>query len=433
MENQSDYYSFKVAVITSTKKDAYAAGKEVAVKTLEKLGCNPDLFLLFATEHYADNGGFGEFLKGIWEELPDNTPLAGGSVLSFLTNQGCYAQGAVGLAINYPNMNVTIGYGKNTKRNYKKAAKNCLKMIKPNIKNSYKNKILISFISSTKPAKIPSVKDNNFIGSKLLAKISLSMVSLMEKTVQKGFGREHDILEEIVKTMPDFSLIHASMVGNAPYTRNFQFFKKKVFKDSALLLALESDIPFNMRFETGAQKTDKIFKITKLSRNKKVVKAINNKPAFPELKRIMGWSEKTIEDVKWTDRAVRYPMVYEKNGKLILRPWLTVLGDYLGTTAKIEKNELFIENMTPEKILMATDGVLTGNNPIFGFFSACLSQRDYLGIKVFQVQEKLKQYFQEKPFLLLYVGGEGMYKPDEGLYYLTESLTSVIFHEGNVC
>ncbi len=429
MTNKCDYSSFKVAVGTSTEKDAYAAGKGVAERTLEKLGCKPDLFLLFATEHYADNGGFEEFLKGVWEELPDDTPLVGGTVLSFLTNQGCYATGAVGLAINYPNMNVAVGYGKNTRRNPKKAAKKLLKMIKSHIKNSYENKILLSFISGTKPAKIPGVKDNSFISSKLFAKISLSMLSIMEKTIQKGFGKEHEVLEEIIKALPDFNLIHVSTTNNAPYNRNFQFYNKEVFKDSALLLALESDVPFNIKFETGAEKTDKKFKITKISKNKRIVKEINNKPAFPELKQIMDWSQKTIGDFKWSDRAVRYPMVYEKNGKLMLRPWLMVLGDYLGTTAKIAENDIFIENMTPEKILMATEKVLTENKPIFGFFSACLSQRDYLGIKVFQVQEKLKKYFQEKPFLLLYDGGEAIYKPDEVLYYLNESLTSAIFHE----
>ena len=38
MVNNQDYSSLKVAVGTSTKKDAYTAGKELAEKTLHKLG-----------------------------------------------------------------------------------------------------------------------------------------------------------------------------------------------------------------------------------------------------------------------------------------------------------------------------------------------------------------------------------------------------------
>jgi hypothetical protein len=43
------------------------------------------------------------------------------------------------------------------------------------------------------------------------------------------------------------------------------------------------------------------------------------------------------------------------------------------------------------------------------------------------VQKKLKQYFKDKPFLLIYSGSEAIYKPDEGLDFLNETITSAIF------
>jgi len=83
MTNNCDYSSFKSAVGTSTLKNSYDAGREVAEKTLEKLNDKPDLFLLFATDHYSDNGGFERFLEGAWSILPENTVLAGGTTNGF--------------------------------------------------------------------------------------------------------------------------------------------------------------------------------------------------------------------------------------------------------------------------------------------------------------------------------------------------------------
>jgi hypothetical protein len=122
-------------------------------------------------------------------------------------------------------------------------------------------------------------------------------------------------------------------------------------------------------------------------------------------------------------------LAFEKNSKIIIRPPLLIMGDFMGAVGKVEEENVFIAKMNSENIAKATDNVLEPKDPVFGFFTSCFSQRDFLGIKVFQVQEKLKNYFEEKPFLLLYVGGEAMYKPNEGLYYLTESLTSAIFYE----
>jgi hypothetical protein len=109
---------FKAAVGLSRKWDAREAGREVAIDTLNRLGkgVKPDFFLLFATIHYEKHGGFKEFLKGVWEILPEGTPLIGGTVAGFINPQGCYTRGATALAVNYPNMDVAIGIGHNTKR-----------------------------------------------------------------------------------------------------------------------------------------------------------------------------------------------------------------------------------------------------------------------------------------------------------------------------
>ncbi|MCD6237631.1 MAG: hypothetical protein J7K13_06755, partial [Thermoplasmata archaeon] len=74
----------KAGVGLSRKWDAREAGREVALSTLEKLdGENPKFFLLFSTIHYEKYGGFQELLNGVWDVLPEGTPLIGGTVAGF--------------------------------------------------------------------------------------------------------------------------------------------------------------------------------------------------------------------------------------------------------------------------------------------------------------------------------------------------------------
>ena len=120
---------------------------------------------------------------------------------------------------------------------------------------------------------------------------------------------------------------------------------------------------------------------------------------------------------------------FEKKGRIMPRPQLMIVGDYLGVLCKIEEKDAFIIKMDYHKFFNAMDEVLTSEKPKFGFFLSCFSQRDLLGIKVFDVQEKLKQYFQDIPFLLVYTGGESFYKPEEGLFYLNEAVVSAFFEK----
>ncbi len=419
---------FNISIGASKHKNAYKAGCEVAQDAFKNFYEKPDFILLFCSEDYEDNGGLKNFLKGFHENLPYNVPVVGGTICGFLTNKGCFARGAVALAVSHPNINISIGYGENTKRNPKKAAKNCIKKLKPGLSNKYEHKIIFTFVSGTKNPRIPGIKDPSQISSKIFAKISLTLLPLIKKVFKKGLGVENDVLEYLTKDLSDYNFIHGSMASGAPYLRNFQFYNKTLLKDAVVTLALETNHPFDLDFTSGTKETDKDFKVTKTTKNKEIILTINNQPALSEFKRLMNWNEKDTIDRKWTDIAVRYPVAYKKNGKIINRPHLMVLGNYLGLIGKIEKKHAFIGKLEAKNIINSTNDVLNAENPSFGFFSACFSMRDFLGIKVFKIQDILKDYFKDKPFLVIFVGGEGIYKPEEGLYYNTASFTSAIFH-----
>jgi hypothetical protein len=141
----------------------------------------------------------------------------------------------------------------------------------------------------------------------------------------------------------------------------------------------------------------------------------------------MNWSEEYFEKTKWVDTTSRYPLGYHKNNKIFLRPILMIMGDYMGCLTKIESNDIFMAKMSSSKMVDSVDNLLKYNNPKFGYFISCVARQGFLGAKVFQVQEKLKNYFQDKPFLLLYGGGEGIKKSGQEVDYLTETITSAIF------
>jgi len=414
------------SVGTSIKQSAKEAGREVAENTIKNLSQPPSFFLLFSTTHYKDNGGFQELLNGVWEVLPKGTPLLGGTVAGFLNKDGCYAKGVTAIAVSYSNMDITIGYGKNTKRNPKKAARQCAQMIKTGLKNRYKNKFLFSFVSGAVIPNIPGVKSGSIISSRVLAKIMLSMLSISQKIPQKGLGLEEDVLKELTKELPNFGLLHGSTIDISG-TMNYQFFNRKALKNSIVCLGLETDIPFYQNFATGAEKTDVTFKITDITKNRQIIKKINNKPAFREFLRLMNWSEDSVYELKWIDRASRFPLAFNKKDKIVLRPSTIIMGDFMGCMGKFENDDVFVANMTPSKMIQAVDEVLTCKKPEFGLLVSCMARQSFLGYKVFESQEKLKRYFKNKSFLLIFTGAEAIYNPEIGLYYLNETITSTIF------
>jgi len=418
---------FKVVVETTKEKDAYKAGKELTNKILQSLNDKPDFILLYCTGHYQVNGRLEPLLKGVLENLSEDTKLIGGTVNGFMTNQGCYPEGAVALAAKYDNMHIAVSYGKNTKRNPKKAAKQFVKNIKTNKKDTYKHKLLITNISGIEVPK--SSGNSQIIKSKIGGKLMPSILKIMQKIKQKGFGEEYKLLKEISKQLPDFEIIHGTNGSLVDMSQNYQFFNKQVLTGSIVGLLIETDTNYFLNYANAAEETDIKLKITKISKDRRIIKKINNKPALSEFLILMNWTMQDFEKAKWIDITSRYPFGYYKNNKIFLRPILMIMGDYLGCLCEIEENEAFIAKMSTDKMVESVNELLKPEKPEFGFFTSCIARQGFLGPKIFQVQEKLKKYFQEKPFLLIYVGGEAIKKQGEELDYLNETLTCAIFEK----
>ena len=142
----------------------------------------------------------------------------------------------------------------------------------------------------------------------------------------------------------------------------------------------------------------------------------------------MGWTkEEELHEDRWLVTSLKYPFSYQKNNKTCLRCIGMILGNYLGFMNKVDNTEITMANMSREKMVEIVDKVLNVNKPFFGYFSSCIVRQGFLGIRVFEVQEKLKNYFQGKPFLVVYSGGESIKKPNQKIEYLNLTFTSAIF------
>ncbi|HHH79610.1 MAG TPA: hypothetical protein ENL13_01755, partial [Thermoplasmatales archaeon] len=196
----------KAGVGLSRKWDAREAGREVALSALKHLdGENPNFFLLFSTIHYEKYGGFQELLNGVWDVLPEGTPLIGGTVAGFMNNYGCYTRGATALAVSYPNMDVAIGVGKNTKRNPKNAVKECISTLKIRNPDFY-----IELVSGPIIPTFPGIGKQTVIKSGLLGKT-------MEKAIPTLFKSNMgtDRADEILDFLTDY--INAPLLGAVCY------------------------------------------------------------------------------------------------------------------------------------------------------------------------------------------------------------------------
>jgi hypothetical protein len=325
-------------------------------------------------------------------------------------------------------MHISIGCGHNTKRSPKKAAKQCIKSLKKDLSNKYKNKLLFSFISGIEAPSEKLSGGGVMTTSHTTARLIATLLSFMQKILQKGLDRNEQVLYEIAKKLPNFNMIYGAAVNAKTYMTNFQFLNKQVLAQSAVCVGIETDITFDLDYSISAKLLEPEFEITKISKDKKIIKEINYKPAFKEIQNLMGWDEETLENTKWIDFVSKHPLAFKKNNEIFLRPVMMIMGDYMGFIGPIEEKKAYIAKLNTLDIVESFDKLLNVDDPYFGFFVSCVAQQSYLGIRVFEVHEKLQSYFNEKPFLLIFTGAEGIKKTEEELRYLNETTASAIFH-----
>jgi len=423
-----------VAIGLSRKWDAREAGREVARLTLKELSRPPKCFLLFATIHYVDNGGLDELLNGVWDVLPEGTPLIGGTVPGFINNFGCFTRGATAMAVSHSDVDVAVGCGHNTKRNPRKAVEKSTTMLRNEFASSeYVNKFMLNFVSGPQLLSIPGIGYKKVITSGIISSVIRSVFNVSHLLFQKGIGREDEILEQAVKSLPDYHMILGTSMDDYKGIRNFQFINTEVVTNSLVNLGISTDMMIDVKTTHGMKKTELNFDITKLSRNRHFIHSINNKPAIKELSRLLNWPEDFVSDKTLFNTILYYPISFHYNGREVPVVMPAVFKDSIMAPCMIDDGEVSILTVDGKSLISSFKECLQKldiTHPEFGLFSTCVTIMQTLGYKINVFREEIIRYLGGKPFIMFFSAGEGSYSPKKNLTYANMSFNSAIFGYG---
>jgi hypothetical protein len=423
---------FEAAIGMSRKWDAREAGREVARSAIKQLDRPPNFFILFSTIHYGKHGGFQELLNGVYDVLPAQTLLIGGTVTGFMNNYGCYARGATALVISSTDMDIVLGLGKNTKRNPKKAAKRCANMIKNGLKDSrYENKFILNLISASEIPNIPFVGRKKIYTKGFSTKVLLRLFGFSQYVLQKGAGRDDEVIEEMTKQLPDYYMLGGGTLDDGANYSNFQFFNKEVLTNSVVSLGIRSNFKLDVFTTHNMEKTGINFKITKASKDGRMIHEINGESAASQLIKLLNWPKDFLREETWYKTTYYFPIGFKINKQNEIGPRVigSIFGESLITVIRSKDDDASILTIDGRKLLETIDNNLGHyhHKPEFGLISSCSTRMITMGDRTYRAREHIQKYFGNSPFIVFYVGGESTYSPKKGLNYVNMSFNSAIF------
>lgn len=423
------------AVIATTREfNAYEAGIDLAEKIKNQIDETPLFIVVFSTIHYVNYGGFKKFLQAMYTIFPDSVQLIGGTVRGFVNNDGCFARGATALAVSSNEMNAAIGIGHNTKRNPKKAARECAETVQKKLKHStFQNGYLLNIIAGAEIPNIPPIGTKKIIKPGVAPNTMMKLFTVSQKAFQMGAARDEELIEELVELMPAYSMLSGATLDDGPGFQNYQFYNQQVVKNSIVSLALKTNKNIFVNSTHNMKKTPIEFEITKTSKDKRIIHEINGKPALEEFLYLLGWPKEILNEETWLQTTFYFPI----GGKTITNSNIddsahvigVILGNSLLLTCKLIGSHASILTIDGNGLMEAIDKNLDyiDFSPHFGLISSCITRFETLGYKMYDVREKVLSYMKHKPFIMFYVGGESTYSLSSGLHYSNISFNSTIF------
>lgn len=411
---------FEVGIGVSQNWDPVVAGREVITKTLSKLTHPPTFILLFSTIHYEKNNGFQKILDIVYKSITKETPLVGGTVTGFLTAEGAFTRGVVAAIVYSDEIDLETGRGDDTKRNPTKAASNCVEKIKK-FKFKFKNKLLILISSGPSYPVIPGIGKIKVVKNSLLRIILPFMIKFSTLVMQKGLGREQEIMEEIRRQLSDFTVFGGSTNDDNNYTRNYQFFFDTVLQNSVVALGISTHSRILMGGGHGLEGTGIKGVIQKKSLWDYLIKDFNGVDAQKKYLEAAKWDESVLDEFIHR-KTIYYPIgIYFPDGTLHPYPVPIFTGKeiILGHTARGNTFEFL--TTSGARLLNSVDPLLEKvQSPLLLFGVSCAVRLETLGRNVFQTKEKILR--KTPNFLLIYTLGETRGKPKEYIHQLQETI-----------
>jgi len=415
---------FEASIGMSRKWYAREAGQEVAKTAIEKLGHSPKFFLLFSTIHYEKHGGFEEFLNGVWDILPEGTPLIGGTVAGFMNQHGCFTKGATSLAVYSEDIDVEIGVGHNTKRNPKKAVDECFSKIK-NLDDN-KNQFFFEIVSGAEIPNFPRIGRQSVIKSKRAGETSIKLLPLISH-LNMGADRADEILDNIIDRFPNSKLIGMTCIDNRKFIHNYQFFKDKLLENALCIIKLNCDLNCELKTSFGlVEKKGDVIDF-ELKPDRRLVQKINGKKATEELLNIVGIDQDNVRLLdRFYSQSFYYPFGCYKNDFIHVCIVSGILGEKVYFANQVDKTNLNLFQLTGKQILKSTEELFSSfsDDLHLNFMIMCETYIETLGNQIYKIYDMIKNKVNN-PFLVLFVGGESISYGDGIPHYLYESLNSL--------
>jgi len=396
----------KVCVATSRKWKGEDIAREITEK-IKKDTPEPKFILLFSTIHHKNE--FKPMLKGIKKEFPD-APLVGGTVAGFMNQDGVFTRGVTALSLEGP-ITTSRALGKNNRFYGPSLGKILGEKIIRLDKNNSKKKILLCFSSGGTIFNIPFIGHKRSINR--IPKFIVPIFMKFSKVLKRGPGREDEIMYEISNTAKEYYILGGSVMDNNRFLENYIFSDTEVLYDSTVCLSVALDAQVSLKREDGLKDTNKKLKITKNSKDQRIIYTFNGRPAKKEWLLKMGWPQKFLSDTLLHRITLYYPFCYYLNGKKVTNVVALILGDSLITVHKTAATEIEILEADGKSLVEAARKTIPFTNvPVVGIGISCGIRLETLGKKAYNVQRVLKEELNT-PFLVVYTSGEFIHHPFE--------------------
>ena len=411
---------FKASVNVSRQWDGKRVGQELVDK-IKQDDVDPDFILLFSTIHY--EGEFQKFLDIVKDEFPD-APLVGGTVAGFMSQQGCYTRGVSAMAVDSEELDIEVGVGYGPKNNPKKCVEEMAEEI--NGTNNKDNEVLIELLPTAIIPNIPGFGQKNIINSRWIGKFLIKLFPLLNK-FNFGYDRADEIIEYLSKIFDEKEIVGGCTMDDNNMLRNYQFYNTDI--GNKMLLGINISTNSEIQVENISEFTplDTSFKVTETSEDRHIIKKINNESAKKKFLRSLGIDIEEESGVyQLYKNAFYYPLGFRKEDVWHAGMIGLIYGQNLIFANKIEGEDVTLLSLSIENMLQKVENKLNEfqkNKTCFMLGFACETFTETLGRNIFDLQEIFNE--TNIPYLVPFVGGESIFKPDIGSHHLYGSINLI--------
>lgn len=348
-----------------------------------------------------------------------------------MTHEGCFGRGAVLVLINDDASDVAVGYGKDVKRDPGMAARHCAKLLSLGLKNSKRPKTLVfEFVSGPTVPKFPFLTQKRIIRNRLIGKLFALGAGLFLRYFQKGVGREEELLEELEKQLPNSTIIGGSTLDANNLISNYQFLNRQVFTNSVVALALKTDHMFHTGSGFCQSETPVKFRITEKIGNGRIITKLDGKPAAQEFLKRSGWSDSDLNERLYR-KTFHRTLGFKHNGRLYPEVIGAIYGEGIWLGYRVEGDELVLLTTSGRRLVESVNNTLSAFSGLennFGFIISCASRMETLGKSVYLSQRNISLFFKDKPFLLLWMGGEDIASEQMPRHHANYCFNALVFN-----